>query len=256
MTSNQQLSNLRCQRIFAFILLVLLALPAAARVHDQKVSILLPTSFKKMYAYYFLYGSFGASGEATDKKPDPPILEISPFVEKKLAVELKLFIWIPGCQIEKFDFKIVKDVNVVDTFNCKPLPTVRLTGLIADPQLLNKKPAEVHVDYLASWACVFFGLADCMVPQAPLGTVKPDADGVFQIDLPDFAVDPGFRDSIDGVEFQFALRETETWNVAAFLQPEIQELRTPDHNLKSVSTYPQPVLFVEPTPRQGITGIN
>ena len=196
-----------------------------------------------MYAYYFLYGSFGASGESVDKKPDSSVLEIAPVVNKELAAEIKLFIWIPGCKIQTFDFDIKKDVDVLDTFNCKPLPVVELTGRIADPGLLDKKPVEVSVQYLASWACKFFSLLDCMVPQAPLGTVKPGPDGVFQIEVPDFAADPGFSDSIDGVEFQFVLREIESWNLVAFLQPAVQELRTLDGNLKPASTYPQPVIF-------------
>ena len=56
--------------------------------------------------------------------------------------------------------------------------------------LPSKRPTEVRFDYIASWACRFFGLGDCAVPQIELGTVSPDADGAFKIELPDFSADP------------------------------------------------------------------
>ena len=102
---------------------------------------------------------------------------------------------------------------------------------------------EVRIDYMASWACRFFGLADCAVPQIELGTVKPDVDGAFEIELPDFSSDPISSDSEGGAELQLVLREVKTGNLAAFLEPEMGMLRTPGNALKIVPSYPQNLFF-------------
>ena len=123
----------------------------------------------------------------------------------------------PGCQIATFDVAIqLSDVR--EFYSCRPQATVKLVGNILDSALLEKKPAEIAVEYLAAWACDFFGLPDCLVPQILLGTVKPDASVRFEMSLPDFGADPTSSQP-GGAELEFVLREAETWNPIAFLQP-------------------------------------
>jgi hypothetical protein len=73
--------------------------------------------------------------------------------------------------------------------------------------------------------------------------VVPNADGAFEIDLPDFALDPVSTDSDGGAELQLVLREVKTGNLMAYLDPELETLRTPSA-LGLAASYPQPVVFV------------
>ena len=81
-----------------------------------------------------------------------------------------------------------------------------------------------------------------MVPQIEVGRVKPDADGTFEIDLPDFAADSVASGSEGGAELQFVLREVKG-NTVAFLAPETETLRTITRGLKIVPSYPQDLVF-------------
>jgi hypothetical protein len=101
---------------------------------------------------------------------------------------------------------------------------------------------EVRVDYLAPWVCGFFGFMDCMVPQFEIGIAVPDADGSFEIALPDFAADPIASGPAGGAEFQFVLREVKG-NVVAFLAPETETLRTLGRGLKIGPSYSQNLVF-------------
>jgi hypothetical protein len=81
-------------------------------------------------------------------------------------------------------------------------------------------------------------------PQISLGTVVSNADGAFETDLPDFALDPVSTDSDGGAELQLILREVKTGNLMAYLDPELETLRTPSGALGLAASYPQPVVFV------------
>jgi hypothetical protein len=117
-------------------------------------------------------------------------------------------------------------------------------GQISPASLLSNKDATVSVDYMAGWACRFFGFVDCMVPQISLGTAKPDDEGVFKIELPDFSVDSDVSDRDDGTNLQLILRDSKTYNIVAFLQPESETLRTRSGGLRILTSYPQNVVFI------------
>jgi hypothetical protein len=225
-----------------FLLMAARASPASAQ-RPPKVSIVLPPDVPpdKVEIQYYLYGSFGGHGAAASAEPTSRSVEILPSVNGEVANRLKLFVWVPGCQIATFDVAI-QLADVREFYSCRPQATVKLVGNILDTALLKKKPAEIAVEYLAAWACDFFGLPDCRVPQILLGTVKPDASGRFEMSLPDFGADPSSSQP-GGAEFEFVLREAETWNPIAFLQPEGPKLRT-TAGLKPASSYPQPIVFV------------
>jgi hypothetical protein len=98
--------------------------------------------------------------------------------------------------------------------------------------------AEVRIDYLAHWACSFFELIDCLVPQIPMGTAALSTDGDFEIELSDLSADSTFREA----EFQVALRQLESWNVIALLEPESANLQK-GSGLKVAASYTVPVTF-------------
>jgi hypothetical protein len=210
-----------------------------------KVSIALPADVRseKVWVQYVLYGPFGAHGGNGVRKPGSQLIEIVAAGEGKRADGMKMLVWAPGCKIQTFDIPIRESADVYESFVCSPLPSITLVGQIKNAHMDGKKPAEVRVDYLALWACSFFGLVDCMVPQASVGTAIPDPQGIFEIDVPDFSADPISSDSDRGAEFQLALREVKTWNLIAFLEPELETLRTRSRALKIVPSYPANLAF-------------
>jgi hypothetical protein len=210
-----------------------------------KVSIALPADIpsEKVWVRYVLYGPLGGHGSDAARKPDSQLIEIIAAVEGKRAARMKMLVWAPGCKIQTFDIPIQESADVYESFVCSPLPSITLVGQIKNTPMDGKKPAEVRVDYLALWACSFFGFVDCMVPQASVGTAIPDPQGTFEIDVPDFSADPTSSDSDRGAEFQLVLREVKTWNLIAYLEPESEMLRTPSRALKIVPSYPRNLAF-------------
>jgi hypothetical protein len=227
-------------------LALLLAAPAAAQTgrvqRSVNIALLGGILSEKVRIDYVLYGPFGASGNFITPRPGLTSYQIPSYLDGKAAGEVKGFIWAAGCKIMKFEDLLVNSADVQESFSCSPLRTVNLVGRIRNARL-SKKPVEVRVDYLAEWACNFFGLGDCMVPQIEVGIVKPDADGSFAIDLPDFGADPIASASQGRAEFQLVLREAQTWNPIAYLVPEVETLQTSGRSLKIVSSYPQNLVF-------------
>ena len=174
---------------------------------------------EQVHIAYYLYGPFGADGSLVTPKPESPSYQIATSVDGKAASQIRGFIWASGCKIATFNVTLSDPADVQEYFSCSPLGTVTLVGRIRTAALRRKKLMEVRFDYMASWACRFFGLGDCMIPQIELGTVKPDADGAFEIELPDFSADPIGCGSEGGAEPQFVLREVKG-NLVAFLEPE------------------------------------
>jgi hypothetical protein len=232
--------------IITAALALLMASNAAAQSGQESrwmnIMLLGAVPSEKVHIDYVLEGPFGGSGNFMRPKPDTPVYRISTYVGGKPADQIKGFIWAPGCRMMKFDDLLVGSADVQEYFSCSPLGTVKLVGRIHGAPL-SKKPMEVRVDYLAHWACGFFGFMDCMVPEIEVGIATPDADGTFEIELPDFAADPIASGPEGGAEFQLVLREVKPWNLVAFLAPETETLQTLDHGLKIVPSYPQDLVF-------------
>jgi hypothetical protein len=92
-----------------------------------------------------------------------------------------------------------------------------------------------------------------MVPQILVATLTPDADGVFQAQVPDFESDPviaKFKGRLGrSGDFWLLLRDPTTLNHIAELQPELKDLRAPGGGLKALSAYPSDILFTPSVPR-------
>src|SRR5258708_27380280 len=173
-------------------------------------------------------------------------MKIPGVVDGKPVSQIKMFIGEPGCRMATFDIPVVDLTHTQESFSCSPVPTVILEGRISPASLLHNKNAEVSVDYMAGWACGFFGFMDCMVPQISFGTAKPDAGGIFKIELPDFSADSNPTDSNDGTGLRLILRDARTYNILPFLEPESETLPPLTVNLSISSLYPHTVLFFPP----------
>lgn len=238
--------------MFALVLILLYipgSLTAQNSLPSGHVSILLPPGVpsERFHITYALEGSFGSHGENVRSMPNVSSYAIATTVEGKAAKRLLMVAWAPGCETRTYQLKLRGSGDRQLTFECEILPSVILTGRIQPVGPLAERPSELVVRYLASWQCQFFGWMDCMVPQIEVATVAPDADGAFEVQLPDFSADPiisaskGLRGI--GGEFWLSLRDPKTWNPIAELEPEIEDLRTLGGRLKVLSAYPSDLVF-------------
>jgi len=215
---------------------------AGAQLPRVSITLMPDVPYEKVFGHYVLYGRFGAYGGFIQKQSSRTV-QIPAVVEGKPAAQIKMFIGAPGCRMATLDIPIQNLSDTQESFSCSPVPTVTLEGQISPASLLRNKDTTVSVDYMAGWACGFFELADCMVPQISFGTVKPDGNGFFKIELPDSSGDPIAADG-HGTELQVILREAKSYNIVAFLAPESESLRTAGGNLRISSFYPQNLGFV------------
>jgi hypothetical protein len=228
-------------------LFLLLTAACAARqppLQNPRLTVFFPpdVSADKIAVTAYLYGPFGAYGVSGELKSQSQSIQIPLSVKGQPASEVRLFAWIPGCQIQTFEISL-QDIDVQRTYSCIPLANVTLIGQVKDTGLLRRQAAEIRVAYLADWACNFFGLSDCEVPEILLGIAKPDERGHFEIRLPGFAADPIASDLRSGSGFQLVLRNAKNWNPIAFLEPDSRPQRTTAGLLSTSASYPQPTVF-------------
>jgi hypothetical protein len=164
---------------------LLLAGCATAQVASQlpKLSILLPvnTPPNKFEVQYYLYESFGANGGYISPNPDSTgVVKIPLSVDGKMANEIKLCRGVSSRPTISACMSRTCRSFILAT-HCR---LVTLHGQIADKSLLQKTSSEIRVDYLAGWACDFFGLSDCAVPQISLGTVTAERTATSRSNCP------------------------------------------------------------------------
>ena len=209
------------------------------------VSISLPPDIlsETVQISYFLVGPFGGYGGYTEQRAGLHSYEISALVEGKAATEIKMIVYASGCEIQTFVLPLAEDSRVKREFECQRVPMVKLAGQIVPTELVRDNNAELVVTYMAYWAHGFFGIADGMVTEFRLTTASPDANGIFQVDLPYFSADAAAT-SQRRASFSLMLRDSKTWNhIATNLEPEKQELRLIEHQLRIRSHYPDDLLF-------------
>src|SRR5579864_6108132 len=196
---------------------------------------------------YALVGSFGSHGQTTEIAANETSYTIATSVDGKPADSVQIVVWAPGCETRTHSLDLRKSAIRRITYGCVPHPAVTLTGRIIPFEATRAKDAELAIFYRANWECVFFGWNDCMVPQFAVATVTPRSDGTFEAQLPDFTSDPVVAASagsrING-DFLLLLRDPKTLNHIAELEPELEDYRSIDGSLKSVSEYPSDLVFV------------
>jgi hypothetical protein len=189
---------------------------------------------------YMLEGKFGGFGSVIREDSGVSSYDIPAVVNGMPAEKIKFFVWAPGCRIALFDISFRDSQPVKRSYVCVPLGTTELVGKLPR-ELVNSNNRDVAVFYVANWACQFFGLKDCMVPMIALGTVRPDDEGAFRIELPDFSADPIASQSVGGgAEVQLQFQGSNT----VLLQPQLVDFRTATHALKIAPRYPESLQFL------------
>ena len=167
-----------------------------------------------------------------------------------------MIFYAPGCEIQTFVIPLAGDSRVSQEFPCQPVETVKLSGHIVPDALVRGTNAELVVTYMAYWAHGFYGIGDGFVTGFHLAAVSPDANGMFQVDLPYFRVDAEASSSELRASFRLMLRDSKTGNhIASNLEPEKQELRLQEHGLRIRSQYPDDLIFTPAEPFVKLTPI-
>ena len=210
------------------------------------VSISLPPDIlsETVQISYFLVGPFGGYGGYAAQRTGVHSYEIPTTVENKAATEIRMIVYASGCEIQQFVIPLAEHSRVSQEFPCQPVETVKLSGHIVPNALVRDTNTELVVTYMAFWAHGFYGIADGFVTEFHLATVAPDANGMFQVDLPYVSADAEASSSQQRAGFRLMLRDSKTGNhIASNLEPEKQELRLKEHGLRIRSHYPDDLLF-------------
>ena len=228
-----------------------------ARAEDSpSASISLPPNVpsEKGQISYFLTGSFGGYGGYTARRTGVDSYEIATTVEGKAATEIRMIVYASGCEIQQFVIPLAEHSRVSQEFPCQPVATVKLSGNVPT-ELVRDNNAELVVSYMAYWAHGFYGIGDGAATEFQVATVSPDANGMFQVDLPYFTVDAVASSSERRASFRLMLRDSKTWNHIASLEPEKQEVRLQEHALRIRSHYPDDVIFTAAEPFVQLTTV-
>ena len=209
------------------------------------VSISLPPNVpsETVQIVYHLIGPFGGYGGYSQQKAGVRSYEIEASLEGKAATEAKLIVYSPGCELETYVVRLSDVTKVTRKFECTRAETVTLVGQVVPPSLVQEKNAELIINYSAIWAHGFFGIMDGAVAEFRMATAYPDADGMFQVDLPVFRGDAVSSSPERRASFRLILRDSKTWNHIAALEPEETDLQIVDHSLRIEMHYPRGVKF-------------
>jgi hypothetical protein len=222
------------------------------------VSISLPPDIlsETVQISYFLVGPFGGYGGYAVQRTGVHSYEIPTMVDGKAATEIRMIVYASGCEIQQFALPLAEHSGVSKEFPCQRVKTVKLSGKIVPSALVRDNNAELAVIYLAYWAHGFYGISDGFVTEFHLATVSPDADGMFQVDLPYFSADLEASSSQQRASFRLMLRDSKTGNqIASDLEPEEQELRLQEDGLRIRSQYPDDLIFTAAEPFVQLTPI-
>jgi hypothetical protein len=200
-----------------------------------------------------LVGPFGSYGGYAAQRTGVHSYEIPTMVDDKAATEIRMIVYAAGCEIQQFVIPLAEHSRVSQEFPCQPVETVKLSGHIVPDALVRDTNAEVVVTYMAYWAHSFYGFADGFVTGFHLATVSPDANGMFRVDLPYFSVDAEAASLERRASLRLMLRDSKTGNhIASNLEPEKQELRLQEHDLRIRSQYPDDLIFTAAEPCKGL----
>jgi hypothetical protein len=210
------------------------------------VSISLPADVlsETVQISYFLVGPFGGYGGYVAQRTGVHSYEIPTMVEGKAATEIRMIVYASGCEIQQFVLLLTEHSRVNQEFQCQRVETVKLSGHIVPDALATDTNVELVITYMAYWAHAFYGISDGLVTEFHLATVSPDANGMFQVDLPYFSADAEASSPQQRASFRLMLRDSKTWNhIAPNLEPEKQEFRLQEPGLRIRSHYPDDLFF-------------
>ena len=137
---------------------------------------------------YHLTGAFGGYGGYVPDPDNDGAYRIPLEQDGKPAKSLKGILYAPSCQFVILSVDLLSDPTRSATFECRQLPTTTVQGRISLPPS-GDVSLDVTISYLAFWDHEFFGIKDGQVQSFSMGKAPLNADGRFQVQIPDFSKD-------------------------------------------------------------------
>jgi hypothetical protein len=173
---------------------------------------------------------------------EPKTFHISTLVGGHPASSLRIAVYAPGCQIKTINVPDLSNSSGSESFECIPLPTIRLTGQVLPSSLLDGKKYIIKIKLDSStsdavWSDLF--LAD---------DVAPDQNGLFHIDIPDFSQDPSCAASGAVLKFVTAYSSVGPGKLSDLAA--VNSSADSNGNLRLISNYGAVVSFQATPPNQ------
>ncbi len=211
------------------------------------IIIALPADIpsEKIEIRYFLTGPFGGYGDSVNKQPNLHSYDITAGINGSAANNAKIVIYANGCSFVTFDIDIKNDSDLQESYVCRPLGTIPFSAKITTTTAFKGKDVVVDVVYMSNFSTDFFHVRDGMVTVIPVAQGHPDANGNFQILLPDLMKDP-LASSMDfqHTGFRFQLRDAHSGNILSFMTYKDAKSKNMNDALPLANAYPGTVNFV------------
>lgn len=197
--------------VLALLLLPCFMLPGSAAAQkntDQPlftISVAPPTSAKDVQLRYFVSDEAGVRWTSTLAKATDDKIQISAGTAQQPAKMLKLLAYAPGCQFVTFTVDDLATSTRQGDFQCAKLPATTLNGIVPSPS--DQQQLQVEAMYVVNWASKFFGVPGAAISPLALARAPVEADGSFQMDLPDFTVDPLWQSFANNATLMFFLED-------------------------------------------------
>jgi hypothetical protein len=225
------------------VALVVLARLCAAQVPQTYLGIRLPSGVQSesvLIRYVVAGDDFGGW---VSPQPGLPAYRISAIRNGAIASGIKAIVYAPGCGIETLDVAFPDAGNREHLFVCRPAGSVRVSGKIAQAELLSKRDVVLQAKYLAHWASAVLGIGGEVPLTIPLG--EPTAlapEGRFELSVPDFASDPGARARLSEIQI-WAIDKSDGTNVAQLFPEAKPDAKTRASGLRIQRAYPAEIAF-------------
>jgi hypothetical protein len=152
------------------------------------------------------FGGYLAAGLRTNVRDIP----LAVTVGEARARSAKAIVFCPGYGFALVDLPAVGASRTVVQIDLTPRSEVALRGTIAFPDPAATPGLRLRLRYVMYWAHGFFGITDGMVPFVALGTHPVNADGSFELLVPDVATDPALTDVSYQGSFQLEVIDVRT----------------------------------------------
>src|SRR5215469_13000603 len=157
----QQLYSMGMWRWSVTVAAFVTFVPIVAAQDRPKISLALPvgTVSEAVQIEYFLTGPFGGYGGFVRAEKKRTSYDIEPFVDDRPADDIKIIVYLPGCEIAALDLAF-SGTPVEQRLDCYPLSSFSFRGQVLHTVTTQDQNREIEVIYLAMWSHRFFGISD------------------------------------------------------------------------------------------------
>jgi len=107
------------------------------------------------------------------------------------STRIRAILYVPGCQLQRFDLPITERRAYNYSFQCRALPQTEIAGAITRADRLGTYSLAIKAKYVVGWAPQFFGYNDGTDTVIPLESTSTfDSKNLtFRLSMPDLSKD-------------------------------------------------------------------